>query len=219
MVEEFKDIEGYNGMYKISNLGNVLSAESYVTLGSAIYRRSPRVLKTASNGRGYRYITISINRKRQNHYVHRLVAQAWVPNPMNFVEVNHKDFDKSNNRKDNLEWVSTDQNRKHYSDSNRGKLLGSATKKPVINVKTKETLGCAKLISGVNYGSLKDGLRTNLCYNGWSYRVDLFNMSQNAVQYCLSNTRKTNRAFIEVVPYPSGYDKKSTDKDLMNYFD
>jgi hypothetical protein len=51
-------------------------------------------------------------------------------------------------------------------------MANASFKKKVINIYTKEILPCAKLISGIKYGTLKDGLRKNLCYYGWSYRVD-----------------------------------------------
>lgn len=92
-----------NRDYAVSSLGRVCSA----ALGGSI-----RVMSISDNGKGYKLI--SVNRpKRKNHYVHRLVAEAFVPNPDGKGEVNHIDGNKSNNRASNLEWTTLQENRDH----------------------------------------------------------------------------------------------------------
>lgn len=70
---------------------------------------SPKILKHRDNGKGYR----CINRKNKTLYVHRLIAETFLPNPDSLPEVNHKDGDKANNHVSNLEWVSKSQNAQH----------------------------------------------------------------------------------------------------------
>ena len=101
MEEIWKDIEGTDGRYQVSNFGRVRS-----------FARNPKgiILKTQIY-RSYESVGICKTRgKSQTTPVHRLVAQAFVPNPNNYPEVNHKDENKSNNRADNLEWCTRQYN-------------------------------------------------------------------------------------------------------------
>lgn len=106
MEEIWKDIKGYKGKYKISNFGNVLSL---------YYRNSnkSKILKPACNKYGYYLINLCSHCERKLKTVHRLVALHFIPNPKNKCQVNHKDFDKSNNCTSNLEWATPSENVKH----------------------------------------------------------------------------------------------------------
>lgn len=104
--EEWREIKRYKGKYLISNLGNVFSKESYVPFQGRLYRKNQRILKICSKGNGYQYVTISIKGKRKNHYIHRLVAEAFIKKPKNKNIVNHKNGIKSDNRVENLEWCT-----------------------------------------------------------------------------------------------------------------
>ena len=114
MKEEWKDIKGYEGLYQVSNTGKVRSLDRKVWN----YIKKGRTLKTHNNGHGYYNISLHGNNKIEKHvYIHRLVAETFIPNPNNLPQVNHKDFNKSNNNIDNLEWVSSLQNKIHYRKS------------------------------------------------------------------------------------------------------
>ena len=87
-----KDIKGYEGLYGITSCGKVWS-----------YRRK-KFLKLASNGKGYLIVNLWKDGQSKWYKVHRLVAMAYIPNPENLPEINHKDENKSNNCLQNLEW-------------------------------------------------------------------------------------------------------------------
>lgn len=106
MQEIWKDIEGYEGRYQISNLGRVKS----------FARKKPAIMTLKTNWDGYKRIGLRPAGSRSQHFfaVHRLVAEAFMPYPgSDFVEINHIDGDKANNVVDNLEWVTKSENAKH----------------------------------------------------------------------------------------------------------
>ena len=105
MIEEWRPIEGYEGLYEISSYGRVRSLDKYVKSKSESYRlHKGKVLSPEKNTRGYLSVVLSYNGKHKTITVHRLVAQAFLPNPDNLPEINHKDEDKTNNNVTNLEW-------------------------------------------------------------------------------------------------------------------
>jgi hypothetical protein len=104
-IEIWKDIEGYEGMYQVSNMGRVRSLDR-VKPNSGGQIAKGHILPHSDNRHGYRFVSLWKFNKGRRFYVHRLVASAFIPNPNNFPIINHKDEDKSNNRHDNLEWCT-----------------------------------------------------------------------------------------------------------------
>lgn len=109
MMEEWKGIKGFGGFYEVSNLGRVRSVDRTFITNNCHGGRTPRTLKgkllqPIDNGNGYYYVNLKCDGHRKNCYIHRLVAEAFCDNPNKCKEVNHKDFDKHNNRSENLEW-------------------------------------------------------------------------------------------------------------------
>lgn len=101
MIQEiWKDIPGYEGLYQISNLGNIKS----------FCRKNTIIRKATNDGYGYLQLCLTKNKKIKEHKVHRLVAEAFIPNPENLPQINHKDENKHNNCVDNLEWCSAEYN-------------------------------------------------------------------------------------------------------------
>lgn len=107
-MEIFKEINGTNGRYFVSNYGRVKS----------LYRGKERIVPQYKHAGGYWFITMSINSKTVTRDVHRLVAEHFVPNPQNFAQVNHKDENKDNSKADNLEWCTPKYNA-NYGDRNK----------------------------------------------------------------------------------------------------
>lgn len=114
MEEIWKDIAEYDGLYQISNHGRVKSLDRIIMRcdGSIRHFRG-RILRHGGAKKGYAIIQLSENGKVRGHAIHRLVAEAFIPNPENKKEVNHKNGIKSDNRDENLEWSSRSENNRH----------------------------------------------------------------------------------------------------------
>ena len=112
--EIWKDAIGYKGYYQVSNLGNVRSIERKVKTGRKKGRVVPaQLMKARILNTGYFVVDLQKNNQRKTCKVHRLVALAFMPNPLYKFEVNHKNGNKLDNRLHNLEWVSKSANTRH----------------------------------------------------------------------------------------------------------
>lgn len=112
MEEIWKDIKGYEGLYQVSNLGNVKSLKRQVYAGKNRLRwQYEKILSTnKTNGNGYKIVSLSKDNKSKNKYIHRLVAETFLNNPNNYKYINHKDENKDNNCVDNLEFCTAQYN-------------------------------------------------------------------------------------------------------------
>ena len=103
MEEIWKDIQGYEGLYQISNYGRVKSLERIVRKSNGVLQpRQERIVAKRVSTDGYYIAKLSRDGHSKSIAIHRLVASHFIPNPKNLPEVNHKDFDRTNNRIDNL---------------------------------------------------------------------------------------------------------------------
>lgn len=129
MIENWKNIDGYDGAYEVSNLGRVRSFK---------YSKE-RILRQKALTGGYLYVWLSKAGKTKCIRVHRLVAQAFVDNPHGYEQVNHKDENPQNNRSDNLEWCSAAYN---LTYGTRIKRMSAAKHKAVcqIDIQTGDTI-------------------------------------------------------------------------------
>lgn len=114
MVEIWKDINDYKGRYQVSNFGRVRS----LSVKSKTKYFKGDVLVQMQDSMGYACVNLS----RKIHKVHRLVAQAFIPNPDNLPCVNHKDENKTNNAVDNLEWCDHKYNNNYGTRNERIRL-------------------------------------------------------------------------------------------------
>ena len=136
--EVWKDIPGYNGAYQVSNLGQVRSRK----------RGSWKIIKETKKDNGYLVVMLSSDKMRQ-HYVHRLVAQAFLPNPQNLGYVNHKNEKKDDNRASNLEWCTAYYNN-HYSDiykHTRKRVVQYS--KDMVRIRSYSSQGEASRLTGI----------------------------------------------------------------------
>lgn len=156
--EVWKDIEGYEGRYQVSNLGRV----KRVTTG--------RILKSCKNRGGYLYVNLCKQGVVSNKRIHRLVAQAFIPNPENKSDINHIDEDKTNNTVTNLEWTTRKENLNHGTHNDRvSKTLSISI--TAINLKAGESKefysgkDCARQL-GLNAGHITSVLKGRLKQTG-----------------------------------------------------
>ena len=110
-MEIWKDIPGYEGLYQVSNLGNIKNINRcFNDKKGRKYIVKEIICKPSIDTSGYRQIVLTKNKNRKSHKVHRLVAMAFIPNPNSLPQINHKDENKQNNNVDNLEWCTQEYN-------------------------------------------------------------------------------------------------------------
>jgi hypothetical protein len=163
MKEEWKDISGYEGLYQISNHGRVKSLER----NEKFCKRPESILKTFLCGSGYQEIILKNKEGRKPKLIHRLVAEAFIPNEEGKREVNHKDGNKTNNEVSNLEWVTPSENQSHSHKV----LKVQSFKRKVICVE-----------SGEKYESIKEAAEKN-------------NLQTTLIWKCCNGTQKTTGGY------------------------
>lgn len=147
MIKNWKDIEGYEGLYRVSDIGQVMSYSRQKTQWSSkvVFSISEKIIKPQLRG-FYLNVVLHKNNKRVCISIHRLVAQAFILNPENKSTVNHKNGNKVDNRVENLEWATQAEQVQH---SYRTQLQKPNNIKTVINLQT-----------GIFYDSLTEASKT-----------------------------------------------------------
>lgn len=174
MDEIWIDVEGFEGLYQVSNLGRVKSLDrtEWSVRNNSPRKRSGRMLKPSKNNRGYEYVDFYKDGKPERMTVHRIVAIAFLSNPGKRETVNHIDGIKANNRAVNLEWMTLSENINHAYKTglkdkgvNRGEANWNAIldEKSVIEIrdnaiKNGGSLSIEELgrMFGVGKGTIKD---------------------------------------------------------------
>lgn len=156
--EIFKDIIGYEGLYKISNYGNVKSLPQRYKVKDEI------ILKPFYNSLGYQIIKLCKNSKTKSWRIHRLIAIHFIPNPSSLPHINHINGIKNDNRIENLEWCDHEHNMRH---ANRTGLITRRSKqydsirRPVIDTRTQKiyaTASDAAKANGINPNTMRASL-------------------------------------------------------------
>lgn len=174
MEEIWKDIKGYESLYQVSNLGRIKSLERKVKNTSCSYRTiKQKILNCGKCIAGYYYIILYKKQIKKPFRIHRLVAEAFIPNPNNYPCVNHKDENKENNVWTNLEWCT------HKYNMNYGtsiKRMSEKHKKKVIQyTKNNEFVE--------EFNSLKEA-------------SDKIGINSSSIMRCCKNKQKTCGGYI-----------------------
>lgn len=126
MDEIWRDVVGYENLYQVSDHGNVRALSRTIKKISRLglvfnLTFKAKNIRLANHNNGY----LTAGFANKNHYVHRLVAFAFLENPFGYNEVNHKDFNRKNNNKENLEWCSRIMNVQHSASLGRLNYAGT----------------------------------------------------------------------------------------------
>ncbi len=176
-MEIWKPIEGTKGFIEVSNYGRARS----------LLRGTPRVLRAQADKKGYLRLRVTIEREKYTYKVHREVAKAFIENPFELPQVNHKDGNKWNNRVDNLEWVTNKQNAKHARETGLWDSVISGSeaenerrKKPIVGYYCGETecrtmrfesvSEAERYFDSRHISDVLKGKRTHV--KGWTFRYE-----------------------------------------------
>ena len=179
--EVFKDVLGYEGLYQVSNYGRVKSLERknifYCGLREEYLERpvKGKFLKIRNGVHSYQVTCLTKNGICKNKFIHRLVAEAFIPNPENKPQVNHKDGNKKNNCVDNLEWCTAKENTRH--------AIKTGLKKKYNNKRVKQYDLDGNFIK--EWESITSFLKTN--------NIDLEN---SGITCCCKGRQKTSHGYI-----------------------
>lgn len=179
--EIWKDIFGYEGYYKVSNFGNIKSCERTINhgLNNAIRFIKGQVIKPFNDNHGYHMVSLSKNGKVKKYKVHRLVAEAFIPNPKNKPTINHKNEIRHDNHVCNLEWATYQENNNYGGHNERvSKTLSKQIEQLDKNnnlISTFESARAASLATGVTLANIKSCLNhANRVFAGgykWRYVI------------------------------------------------
>lgn len=125
LKKNMREIPGLQGKYFATYDGEIYSIKNHIHDG---------IFLKKTNANGYYVVSICVNGSVRNTGVHRLVAMAWIPNPQNKPETNHKDLNRKNNNVENLEWVTRSENLKHAWDTGAMYATKSKRKASSINL-------------------------------------------------------------------------------------
>lgn len=172
MSEEWRDIPGFEGTYQASNLGNIRrisSSYTYVKNGKPLNRKKQgQLLKPKYKKHGYAFVALGVGKTKPVYkHIHRLVAAAFLGDNPN-LQVNHKDQNKTNNRLNNLEWVTCQENRIHsikLQNHNTVKL----TVDDVLNIRKELNQGIKPTTLAKKYKVHVSGIYNIKRRDTWSY--------------------------------------------------
>lgn len=217
----WKDIKGYEGMYQVSNTGEIRSLDRYIlrSIDSIPRFQNGKIFSKITNADGYYQIKLSKNNIPTPFRVHRLVAEAFIPNLNNLPEVNHIDCNRKNNNVNNLEWTSHLDNVKH--SSNQGKYKHFGTDNPNYGnhilseiYRNNPELAIEKLSRPASQNGR--AVKVKLFDNKYNY-INTFDWVGACAQYLINNN--FTNAKIDSMRYPIRKAIKNKSQYLNHYFE
>lgn len=208
-MEEWRDIEGYEGIYQVSNEGKIKSLERYVGVNGrnqCMKHIKEKILGGCLNQYGYKIVTLHNENGQKKYLIHRLVAEAFIPNLDNKPDIDHINTVRTDNRAENLRWCTPKENvnnpityerilkerqsekhRKVVSKANKGKVLTEETKKKISE--SQKGIGCIS----INKFSLDGKLITT--YSSIDEAAKELGIFSGDICRCCKRTRKTCGGF------------------------
>ena len=208
-MEIWKDIDGFDGDYQVSSYGRIKSLKKNVE----------KILKTHTNKKtGYAYVGLCKDGKVFTNTVHRIVAEAFIPNPDNLPCVNHKDEDKLNNNVDNLEWCTYEYNLNYGTHTQRAKATKkqngtdmllyeySCKNRDYLNQKIRERQ--CKQIAQIDkntgeilkiYNSIKEAEEDNCCFHIGNCINNTRNESGGYIWQSIENIKKNKNCIVNAI--------------------
>lgn len=183
-MEEWKDIEGYEGLYQVSNEGRVKSLHREIIYKDGRKKTIPeKILHNLLSDLGYYHVMLSKNGIPKRYKVHRLVAKAFIPNPNNLLIINHKDENPKNNAVNNLEWCTQGYNvrygtmieRSRKTQLNRedlSKKVGQYTLDGCLLETFKSASEVERICPHFKTSSITRCCRNNHTYKGYIWRYE-----------------------------------------------
>ena len=178
MQEIWKDIKGYEGLYQVSNLGRVKSLRRWAgNQYSNKFIKREKILKHSTEKGGYYHYTLRKDGKETKGREHRLVAEAFIPNPNNYPCINHKDENIKNNNVNNLEWCTYKYNNNYGKHKERQVKSHKPFKKTIV---------------------LQYNLKGNFIKEWDSIKEaeDYYKTSKNTISQCCKGLQKTAGGFV-----------------------
>jgi hypothetical protein len=165
--EVWKDVKDLECYYVISNLGNIKRKDGTSHL-------KPKNLKMLTDKDGYHKVNLKVKQKTNSKIVHRLLAEAFIPNPLNKPQINHKNGKKDDNRLENLEWCNLRENRQHaYNTGLQNGLSRRGSKNNFVKLTKHDVLNIRSLYDK------KNGVTMNVLSKK-------FNVTEGCIQSILS---------------------------------
>lgn len=173
MERIWKDIPGYEGFYMVSSDGLVRSVDRDVNKTSfgkeIIVPMKGRLLSQTKTNAGYMQVHLFKDGKQKNMQVHRLVAMAFIPNPQNLPQINHRDEDRLNNRMENLEWCTAQYNGSYGSRPDKYKTRVSKQDADGTVVATFNSVKEAADSVGCHYTQISHAITDKTAVKGWYF--------------------------------------------------